>query len=82
VLGVLLTGMGADGADGMVALRARGAHTIAQDERSSVVFGMPREAIVRGGAVEILPLPRIAAGITRALQDLVQPVCRYRREPV
>jgi two-component system chemotaxis response regulator CheB len=59
----LLTGMGADGADGMSALRSRGAHTIAQDEETSVVFGMPKEAIARGGAVDVLPLDRIATAL-------------------
>jgi two-component system chemotaxis response regulator CheB len=62
-VGVLLTGMGADGAEGLLELRQGGAHTIAQDEQTSVVFGMPREAIERGAAVEVLPLPRIAAAI-------------------
>lgn len=62
-IGVLLTGMGDDGADGLVLLRQRGAHTIAQDEKTSVVFGMPKEAIARGGAVDVLPLDRIAAAI-------------------
>jgi two-component system chemotaxis response regulator CheB len=50
VVALLLTGMGHDGADGMLALRLTGAATIAEDERSCVVFGMPREAIARGGA--------------------------------
>lgn len=58
---LLLTGMGADGAKGMLALRRRGAMTIAQDEASSVVFGMPRQAIVLGGAQEVLPLDDMAA---------------------
>lgn len=58
--GVLLTGMGSDGAQGLLALRRAGAHTIAQDERSCAVFGMPREAIARGAAVEVLPLSAIA----------------------
>ena len=62
-LGVLLTGMGADGANGMVALRRRGAHTIAQDKASCVVYGMPREAVTRGGVTESLPLGQIAAAI-------------------
>jgi two-component system chemotaxis response regulator CheB len=56
----LLTGMGSDGAAGLLALREAGAYTIAQDEASSVVFGMPREAIQRGAAVEVVPLHRIA----------------------
>jgi len=53
VVAVLLTGMGSDGADGMVALRQAGAETIAEDERSCVVFGMPKEAIARGGAIHV-----------------------------
>lgn len=58
---VLLTGMGDDGVDGMLALRQAGATTIAQDEDTSVVYGMPREAARRGAATEILPLQRIGA---------------------
>jgi two-component system chemotaxis response regulator CheB len=56
----LLTGMGADGAQGLLKLRQSGAHTIAQDEATCVVFGMPREAIQRGAAEQVLPLDRIA----------------------
>ncbi len=56
IVAALLTGMGADGADGMVALRRQGAETIAEDERSCVVFGMPREAIARGGACHVATL--------------------------
>jgi two-component system chemotaxis response regulator CheB len=56
IVACLLTGMGADGADGMVALLREGAETIAQDEHSSIVFGMPREAIVRGGAAHVAPI--------------------------
>lgn len=59
-LGVLLTGMGADGADGLFAMRRAGAITIAQDEVSCVVFGMPKEAIKLGGAVHVARLERIA----------------------
>jgi two-component system, chemotaxis family, protein-glutamate methylesterase/glutaminase len=72
-IGVLLTGMGADGADGMVAMRAHGGHTIAQDEASCVVYGMPREAMLRGGAVQSLPLDHIAAGIMKATKDSPHP---------
>jgi two-component system chemotaxis response regulator CheB len=68
VVGVILTGMGADGAKEMAAMRQAGAHTIAQDEESCVVFGMPKEAIEMGGAAEILPLDRISAGILRAIK--------------
>jgi len=56
VVGMLLTGMGADGADGMVAMRRAGAQTIAEAEESCVVFGMPKEAIARGGAVHVASL--------------------------
>ena len=66
-VGVILTGMGGDGAREMAAMRRAGAHTIAQDEESCVVFGMPKEAIAMGGAAEILPLDRISAGILRAV---------------
>lgn len=58
-LAVLLTGMGDDGADGMGVLRARGARTIAQDEETSIVFGMPAAAIDRGAAEYVLPLHEI-----------------------
>jgi len=60
-IGVLLTGMGADGAAGLGAMRARGARTIAQDEETSVVWGMPGEAVKRDAASEVLPLHEIAA---------------------
>jgi len=59
-VGVIMTGMGDDGADGMAEMHAAGARCIAQDEATSVVFGMPKEAIARGGVDEVLPLPRIA----------------------
>jgi two-component system, chemotaxis family, protein-glutamate methylesterase/glutaminase len=64
-VGVLLTGMGDDGAQGMAELKAAGARTIAQDEETCVVFGMPREAIVRGAVDEILPLGRIPHALLR-----------------
>ncbi|MFM7349545.1 MAG: chemotaxis-specific protein-glutamate methyltransferase CheB [Erythrobacter sp.] len=62
-LGVLLTGMGQDGAQGMVQLASIGARTIAQDQASCVVFGMPRATIEVGVAREVLPLERIAPAI-------------------
>jgi len=59
-IGVILTGMGADGAEAMLELREGGAMTIAQDEASSVVFGMPRQAVALGGVREVLPLADMA----------------------
>ena len=64
-VGVLLTGMGDDGARGLLEMRAAGAHTIAQDEATSVVFGMPKEAIALGAACEVQALPRIAAAVLK-----------------
>ena len=60
-IGVIMTGMGADGAIGLKEMREVGAHTIAQDEESCVVFGMPKEAIKLGGAMEVLPLEKIGS---------------------
>lgn len=65
VVGVLLTGMGSDGANGLLALRKRGARTIAQNEATCVVFGMPKEAIALGAAEIIAPLDGIADAIVR-----------------
>ena len=62
-LGVMLTGMGADGAQAMRAMRDAGSYNICQDEASCVVFGMPKEAIMRGAATKVLPLNRVAADI-------------------
>jgi two-component system chemotaxis response regulator CheB len=64
-IGILMTGMGDDGADGLLELKQAHAITIAQDEATSVVFGMPREAILRGAAREVLPLSRIPSAILR-----------------
>jgi two-component system chemotaxis response regulator CheB len=72
-LGVILTGMGADGADGLLAMKRAGASTIAQDESTSVVFGMPKEAIDRGAVDVVLPLPRIAAGILQRVPAIAGP---------
>jgi two-component system chemotaxis response regulator CheB len=63
ILAIELTGIGDDGADGMVALRKAGAITIAESEESAAVFGMPKEAIARGGAMKILPFDKIVEEI-------------------
>ena len=72
VLGILLTGMGEDGAEGMATIRAGGGPTIAESEASCVVYGMPRAAVQRGGAGWVLSLAEIAdllAGVPEAGQD-------------
>ena len=61
----LLTGMGRDGAEGLLAIRRAGGTTLAQDEATSVVFGMPREAILLGAADRVLPLHQMAAALVR-----------------
>jgi two-component system, chemotaxis family, protein-glutamate methylesterase/glutaminase len=67
-LGVMLTGMGADGAAAMREMRDAGSFNVAQDEASCVVFGMPREAIAHGAANEVLPLTRIAPRLIEHLR--------------
>jgi two-component system response regulator WspF len=66
--GVLLTGMGADGAAGLKALRGKRHHTIAQDQATSAVYGMPKAAAAIGAAVEVLPLGEIAPRLVRLFQ--------------
>jgi two-component system chemotaxis response regulator CheB len=66
--GIMLTGMGADGALAMRAMRDAGAYNLAQDEASCVVFGMPREAITRGAVHEVLPLAQIAPQLLERLR--------------
>jgi two-component system chemotaxis response regulator CheB len=61
--GLILTGMGDDGAQGLLALRRTGAHTIAQNQETCVVFGMPAVAIRLGAAEQVLPLDKIAAAL-------------------
>jgi two-component system, chemotaxis family, protein-glutamate methylesterase/glutaminase len=67
-IGVLLTGMGADGAKGMMAMHEKGAHTLAQDEQTCVVFGMPKEAIRIGAVDEVVPIQHLPEAIFRCLQ--------------
>ncbi len=68
-VGVLLTGMGSDGAQGLLELRRTGAFTIAQDEASCIVFGMPKAAIQLGAAQKVLPLSKIVAGVFGMLTE-------------
>ena len=65
-VGVIMTGMGDDGARGLLEMREAGARTFAQDEATSVVFGMPKEAILRGAAEKVVPLESIAREVLRA----------------
>lgn len=65
-MGVIMTGMGDDGARGMAEMHQAGAYTVAQDEASSIVFGMPKEAIAHGGVDRILPLDQLAREILAA----------------
>ncbi len=65
IMAVLLTGIGDDGADGMVALKKAGAYTIAESEETAIVYGMPKEAYLRGGAVKVLPFPKIVEEILK-----------------
>ena len=64
-LGILLTGMGDDGARGMLAMHQAGARTVAQDEASCVVFGMPKEAIKLGAAEAVVSLDQVGNEILR-----------------
>ncbi len=68
-IGVLLTGMGDDGAKGLLAMRESGARTLAQDEQSCIIFGMPKEAIKLGAADEVVSLPHIADTIVTILSQ-------------
>ena len=72
-LALILTGMGADGAAGMLKLKEAGATTVAQDEASCVVFGMPREAIRLGAAQKVLPLDQMAGYIERYASEVALP---------
>jgi len=68
-VGIIMTGMGDDGAKGMLEMKEAGAYNIAQDEETSVVFGMPQEAIKKGGVDKVLPLEKIA-------NEIIQKCCK------
>jgi two-component system chemotaxis response regulator CheB len=70
VVGILLTGMGRDGADGLLEIKRNGGYTIAQDKESSIVFGMPGEAVKIGAAVSILPIGSIGAHLCKLFVGL------------
>ncbi len=69
-IGAVLTGMGSDGARGLLAMRTAGARTFAQDEATSVVFGMPNQAHRIGGAERLVPLPRVADELVRLSREI------------
>jgi two-component system chemotaxis response regulator CheB len=71
-IGVLMTGIGDDGADGMVKIRKAGGRTIAESEASAIVYGMPREAFERGGAEVVVPDVQVPAAILRMLDEGVR----------
>jgi two-component system response regulator WspF len=77
-VGVLLTGMGSDGARGLKALRNRGHYTIAQDRATSAVYGMPKAAAALNAAVDILPMERIAS---RLVEVVVGTISSHRLPP-
>lgn len=68
-VGIIMTGMGDDGARGLLEMKEAGAMTIAQDEQSCVVFGMPKEAIKRGAAIKVLPLKALAGAALSACSE-------------
>jgi two-component system chemotaxis response regulator CheB len=68
-VGAMLTGMGQDGATGMLAMKQAGARCIAQDEASSVVFGMPKVAYEKGGAERLVPLEKMAQSLLAMLTE-------------
>jgi two-component system chemotaxis response regulator CheB len=71
-VGLLMTGMGDDGAAGMLEMKRAGAATIAQDEATCAVFGMPREAIARGAVDEVVPLECLPSAILRKAVPLAR----------
>jgi len=79
-IGVILTGMGKDGAAGMLEMKQAGAYNFSQDEATCVVFGMPKEAIAAGGVDEIVPLPLMATKVMGYLASLGARAFRYNPE--
>ena len=71
-IGVLMTGIGDDGADQMVAIKQAGGHTIAESEQTAVVYGMPREAVERGGACVVAPSHEVAGEIVKAVRRTME----------
>jgi len=81
VIAALLTGMGKDGAQGLLQIKQKGGMTIAQDEATSIVFGMPREAIERGAALHIAPLGRIRTLIEAEYRNPTPQGGRHGNQP-
>jgi two-component system, chemotaxis family, protein-glutamate methylesterase/glutaminase len=75
-IGVIMTGMGSDGADGLLEMRRAGAMTFAEDEQSCVVFGMPKEAIARGGVAEVVTLWQMPHALVNAVDRPASPRTR------
>ncbi len=69
-IGILLTGMGRDGAEGLLEMKNAGAFTIAQDEKSCVIYGMPKEAVQMGAAAKVLPLEDIPGTLVHMLGQI------------
>jgi len=69
-IGIILTGMGKDGAVGLLEMKLKGAYTIAQDEETSIVYGMPKEAVNLGAAIVTVPLSDIPSAILKALKHI------------
>jgi len=78
ITAILLTGMGQDGAEGLLALRGAGAYTIAQDEKTSAVFGMPKVAARLGAAVDVLPIDKISDVLCDSALETAKH-CKIRR---
>jgi two-component system response regulator WspF len=78
VTAILLTGMGRDGAHGLLALRGAGAYTIAQDEQTSAVYGMPKAAVHLGAAVDILSIQKISDVLCESAFETAKQ-CKIRR---